>query len=86
MLHLFGFRLPETHKLYYLASSFTELWRRINIYWTDFMMKSVFYPTYFKVKHLGPSRALALSTTAVFVDDLDPAFLSVVLAARRDSR
>ena len=67
LLHLFGFRLPETHKLYYLASSFTELWRRINIYWTDFMMKAVFYPAYFKVKHLGPSRALVLSTTAVFV-------------------
>ena len=67
LLHLFGFRLPETHKLYYLASSFTELWRRINIYWTDFMMKAVFYPTYFKVKRLGPSRALVLSTTAVFV-------------------
>ena len=56
MLHLFGFRLPETHKLYYLAHSFTELWRRINIYWTDFMMKMVFYPAYFKVKRLGPPR------------------------------
>jgi D-alanyl-lipoteichoic acid acyltransferase DltB (MBOAT superfamily) len=67
ILHLFGFRLPETHKLYYLAHSFTELWRRINIYWTDFMMKAVFYPTYFKVKRLGPSRALVVSTTAVFV-------------------
>lgn len=67
MLHLFGFRLPETHKLYYLAHSFTELWRRINIYWTDFMMKAVFYPTYFKVKHLGPRRTLAVATTAVFV-------------------
>ena len=58
LLHLFGFRLPETHKLYYLAHSFTELWRRINIYWTDFMMKTVFYPTYFKVKKLGPATAL----------------------------
>jgi D-alanyl-lipoteichoic acid acyltransferase DltB (MBOAT superfamily) len=67
MLHLFGFRLPETHKLYYLAHSFTELWRRINIYWTDFMMKTVFYPTYFRVKHRGPTGALALSTAAVFV-------------------
>jgi D-alanyl-lipoteichoic acid acyltransferase DltB (MBOAT superfamily) len=67
LLHLFGFRLPETHKLYYLAHSFTELWRRINIYWTDFMMKTVFYPTYFRVKRLGPSRALVLSTVAVFV-------------------
>ena len=67
ILHLFGFRLPETHKLYYLASSFTELWRRINIYWTEFMMKAVFYPTYFKVKRFGPRAALVLSTTAVFL-------------------
>jgi len=67
LLHLFGFRLPETHKLYYLAHSFTELWRRINIYWTDFMMKTVFYPVYFKVKRLGPAAALILSTVAVFV-------------------
>jgi D-alanyl-lipoteichoic acid acyltransferase DltB (MBOAT superfamily) len=67
ILHLFGFRLPETHKLYYLAHSFTELWRRINIYWTDFMMKTVFYPTYFKVKGRGPTSALVLSTAAVFV-------------------
>jgi D-alanyl-lipoteichoic acid acyltransferase DltB (MBOAT superfamily) len=66
LLHLFGFRLPETHKLYYLAHSFTELWRRINIYWTDFMMKAVFYPTYFKVKKLGPTKALVVATTAVF--------------------
>lgn len=66
LLHLFGFRLPETHKLYYLAHSFTELWRRINIYWTDFMMKTVFYPTYFKVKRLGPARALVVATAAVF--------------------
>ena len=67
LLHVFGFRLPETHKLYYLAHSFTELWRRINIYWTDFMMKTVFYPAYFKVKHLPPARALVLATSAVFV-------------------
>ena len=67
MLHLFGFRLPETHKLYLLASSFTELWRRINIYWTDFMMKAVFYPTYFRVKDRGPKAALVISTVVVFV-------------------
>jgi D-alanyl-lipoteichoic acid acyltransferase DltB (MBOAT superfamily) len=66
VLHLFGFRLPETHKLYYLAHSFTELWRRINIYWTDFMMKAVFYPLYFKVKRLGPVRSLVLATAGVF--------------------
>jgi len=67
LLHLFGFRLPETHKLYYLAHSFTELWRRINIYWKDFMMSSVFYPLYFRVKQWGPAKALAFATAGVFV-------------------
>ncbi len=38
VLCLFGFNLPETHHRYYLASSFTDFWRRINIYWKDFMM------------------------------------------------
>lgn len=66
LLHLFGFRLPETHKLYYLAHSFTELWRRINIYWTDFMMKVVFYPAYFRAKKLGPAAAVGIATAAVF--------------------
>ncbi|MBK9253806.1 MAG: hypothetical protein IPM70_18810 [Proteobacteria bacterium] len=67
LLYLFGFRLPETHKMYYLSHSFTELWRRINIFWTEFMMKVVFYPTYFKVKHLNPRTAMVISTAAVFV-------------------
>jgi lysophospholipase L1-like esterase len=31
------------------------------------MMKVVFYPTYFKVKRLGPSKALVVSTIAVFL-------------------
>jgi hypothetical protein len=66
LLHLFGFRLPETHKRYYLGHSFTELWRRINIYWTDFMMKTVFYPTYFKLRSLGPVAPVAIATAAVF--------------------
>jgi D-alanyl-lipoteichoic acid acyltransferase DltB (MBOAT superfamily) len=42
MLYLFGFRLPETHHRYYLAASFTDFWRRINMYWKEFMLK-IFY-------------------------------------------
>lgn len=67
ILHLFGFRLPETHKLYFLAHGFTELWRRMNIYWTEFMTNVVFYPAYYRVKRLGPIAALSLSTAAVFI-------------------
>lgn len=66
LLHLFGFNLPETHLLYFLASSFTDLWRRINIYWKDFMMKVFYYPTYFKIRHWGASASLVAATFFVF--------------------
>jgi D-alanyl-lipoteichoic acid acyltransferase DltB (MBOAT superfamily) len=66
MLHLFGFRLPETHHRYLLASSFTDFWRRINIYWKDFMLKMFYYPAYFKLRRRGPTAALVMSTVLVF--------------------
>ncbi len=67
MLHLFGFNLPETHHLYFLASSFTDYWRRINIYWKDFMMKVFYYPSFFRLRRLGSTTALVLATLVVFV-------------------
>jgi hypothetical protein len=67
VLHLFGFRLPETHKLYYLASSFTDFWRRINIYWKDFMMKLVYYPSFFRFRRLGERTAMVSATVIVFL-------------------
>ena len=66
MLHLFGFNLPETHQLYFMASSFTDLWRRINIYWKDFMLKVFYYPTYFRIRHWGPNSSLIFATAFVF--------------------
>jgi D-alanyl-lipoteichoic acid acyltransferase DltB (MBOAT superfamily) len=66
MLYLFGFRLPETNHRYCLASSFTDFWRRINIYWKDFMLKVFYYPTYFYLKKLGPLPAIVLATVVVF--------------------
>jgi D-alanyl-lipoteichoic acid acyltransferase DltB (MBOAT superfamily)/lysophospholipase L1-like esterase len=66
ILLLFGFNLPETHNLYYLASSFTDFWRRINIYWKDFVMKIFYYPVYFRLRQLGETWAIVLSTIIVF--------------------
>ena len=66
LLSLFGFNLPETHHRYLLASGFSDYWRRINIYWKDFMMKIVFYPSYVRFKRLGPTKAIALGTALVF--------------------
>src|ERR1700720_2121083 len=68
LLHMFGFNLPETHHLYFLATSFTDLWRRINIYWKDFVMKLFFYPTHFAVvRKIGTLRAMTVATLATFV-------------------
>jgi D-alanyl-lipoteichoic acid acyltransferase DltB (MBOAT superfamily) len=66
MLLLFGFNLPETNHLYYLASSFNNHWRRINIYWKDFMMKVLYYPLYFRLRKFGNTNAIVLSTMIVF--------------------
>jgi hypothetical protein len=65
ILHLYGFNLPETHHLYFLASGINDLWRRINIYWKDFMMKLFFYPAYFKLRRRGTTTALILATLYV---------------------
>jgi hypothetical protein len=67
LLHMFGFNLPETHHLYLLASSFTDFWRRINIYWKDFIMKIFFYPAFFALRKIGTLRALALATVGSFL-------------------
>lgn len=66
ILLLFGWNLPETHHLYVMSSSFSDLWRRINIYWKDFMMKVVYYPAYFRLRKFGHRRALLLATALVF--------------------
>jgi D-alanyl-lipoteichoic acid acyltransferase DltB (MBOAT superfamily) len=67
MLYLFGFRLPETHHKYLLAAGFSDVWRRINIYWKDFMQKIFYYPAIFKLKRFGTNTAIVLATLWVFL-------------------
>jgi D-alanyl-lipoteichoic acid acyltransferase DltB (MBOAT superfamily) len=66
MLYLFGFRLPETHNRYLLASSFTDFWRRINIYWKEFMQRIFYYPLVFRFRKMGTTKAMVLATLLVF--------------------
>jgi hypothetical protein len=66
LLHLYGFGLAETHHFYLFSSSFTDFWRRINIYWKDFIQKLVFNPTYFSLRKLGEIRAILLATLIAF--------------------
>jgi len=67
MLMLFGFCLPETHKQWLMASSFTDFWRRINIYWKDFMQKIFYFPAVMALKRFGTTNAITLATLYVFV-------------------
>jgi hypothetical protein len=59
--------LPETHHRFLLASSFTDYWRRINIYWKDFMVRLVFHPVAFALRRRSQPLALGIATLAVFV-------------------
>lgn len=64
MLCLLGFNLPPTFDNYFLATGFSDLWRRINVYWKDFMMKVFYFPIYFRF----PKRnALAVFITVMLV-------------------
>jgi hypothetical protein len=67
LLRLFGFGLPRTHDNYFLASSASDIWRRINIYWKDFMAKVFFFPAFFALRPLGARPALALAAGWVFL-------------------
>lgn len=53
LLLLFGFNLPETNHHYFLAESFTDYWRRVNIYWKDFMVKIFYTPVAFSLRTKG---------------------------------
>ena len=66
MLCMYGYALPETHHLYLLSSSFTDFWRRINIYWKEFIQKLVFNPVYFALRKLGDTWAITWATLIAF--------------------
>lgn len=67
ILCLFGFNLPETHRLYFLASGFNDVWRRLNIYWKDFMVKIFYYPVLMRTRRWGMTPARVIATLFVFL-------------------
>ncbi len=68
LLHLFGFNLGETNNRFLLASSFTDFWRRINIYWKDFVQKVLFNPMYMAFsRRMKSTPAMLVSTVLAFI-------------------
>jgi hypothetical protein len=66
VLCLFGFDLPTTFNNYFLASSFSDLWRRMNIYFRDFMVKVFYFPIFFRLRHIGNARAMVITILCLF--------------------
>ncbi len=67
ILCLFGYNMPPTHNLYFLASGFNDFWRRANIYWKDFMMKVFYYPLFLKMQRFGQYRGIIFTMLPLFV-------------------
>lgn len=67
LLHLQGWQLPETNRQWLLADSFTDFWRRINLYWKEFMVRVFWYPAWFRLRKSGERRATIVATILVFV-------------------
>lgn len=66
VLCLLGYDLPDVFKNHFAASGFGDLWRRINIYWKDFIVKVYFNPLYFRLKKYGTKVAIFWVTLLSF--------------------
>lgn len=66
VLCLFGFNLPRVFDNYFLASGFSDLWRRINIYFRDYLIKLFYYPLFFKLRKYGDLNAKVFAILVIF--------------------
>ena len=67
ILHLFGFHLPRSMDHYFLSTGFTDYWRRVNIYWKDFIQKVIYYPAIFRMRSLGNTAKISIATLIGFL-------------------
>ncbi|MFI5202914.1 MAG: SGNH/GDSL hydrolase family protein [Flavobacteriales bacterium] len=67
-LSLLGYDLPLPFGKIYFAHSYDELWRRINVYWKDFVVKIVYNPffTWFKKFKFSMETTIVISVIAAF--------------------
>lgn len=66
LIGLYGYELPPVFDQVFLAERVSEIWRRINIYWRDFVTKVFYYPAYFRLRK-KTKQAVLLSTLFAFV-------------------
>lgn len=67
LLCMFGMNLPQVFDNYFLATNFVDLWRRINIYWRDFVLKLFYYPIMFFYKKKIKKNLLPVTMMTIFL-------------------
>lgn len=65
-LGLCGFELPPIFGNFLIVTSFTEMWRKINSYWRDFIIRVFYYPLFFKFRKLSKLPRVLLSVNIAF--------------------
>ena len=66
LITLTGYNVPDLFNNIFFATGFSDLWRRTNMYWKNFVVKIFYYPIYFKVKKRGDYFAILFSTITCF--------------------
>lgn len=66
LLLLFGRDLPRAQNHYFLASSFSDHYRRVNVYWTAFLEQVVFLPAWFALRRRKLPQAHVLAVLPTF--------------------
>lgn len=61
-----GIGLPPTHFNFFLARGLVDFWKRINIYWKDFLSSQIYFPAWRFLKPIGNARAGLAATLLVF--------------------
>jgi len=65
-LTLFGFDLPTVFENFFFATGFSNLWRRINHYWRDFIIKVFYFPLFFRIRKIGHYKAMIVAGLTAF--------------------
>lgn len=63
---LFGFYLPPLFENFFFATGFSDLWRRINHYWRDFVIKIFYFPLFFRIRKMGQIPAMVIAGMIAF--------------------
>lgn len=66
LITLTGYNVPDLFNNIFFSTGFSDLWRRTNMYWKNFVIKIFYYPIYFKVKKRGEYFAIIFTTITCF--------------------